>query len=79
MTHEMIIAAISDPTKPLPYLSNESRVNESAIKDLGEVSELEPGKSGELALTLAPGTYVLFCNVPAHMTAGMWALLTVGN
>jgi len=79
ITHEMIVAAVKDPSKPFPYLNNESRVDETAIKDLGEVSELDPGKSGELALDLNPGAYVLFCNVPAHMAAGMWTVLTVMN
>src|SRR3954453_6063576 len=79
MTHEMIVARASNPNKPLPYVANESRVDEEAAKDLGEVSELDPGKSGELALDLEPGAYVLFCNVPAHMAAGMSAVLTVKN
>ena len=33
---------------------------------LGEVSELDPGKSGTLTLTIKPGKYLLVCNVPGH-------------
>ena len=77
MVHEMLVASVSDPKHPLPYVAKDDRVDEGAAHDLGEVSELDPGKTGELSLDLSPGTYVLFCNVPSHMEAGMWALLTV--
>jgi len=73
--HEMLVAP-ADPAKPLPFVANEFRVDEEASKDLGEVSELDPGKSGSLTIHLKPGTYVLFCNVPGHYMAGMWTLIT---
>jgi uncharacterized cupredoxin-like copper-binding protein len=57
---------------------HESRLDESKTKSLGEVSELDPGKSGTLTLNLKPGKYLLTCNVPTHYMAGMWTLLTVG-
>jgi uncharacterized cupredoxin-like copper-binding protein len=41
------------------------------------VEEREPGQSGDLSAELQPGKYVLFCNVPGHFMAGMWAVLTV--
>jgi len=44
---------------------------------LGEVSELDPGASGELGIDLAKGSYILYCNVPGHYMAGMWTILTV--
>jgi uncharacterized cupredoxin-like copper-binding protein len=44
---------------------------------MGEVSELDPGKSGSLTLTLDAGTYMLFCNLPGHYMAGMWTFVTV--
>lgn len=74
--HEMLVAP-ADPAKPLPFVANEFRVDEEASKDLGEVSELEPGKSGSLTITLTPGTYILFCNVAGHYMSGMWTLITV--
>jgi uncharacterized cupredoxin-like copper-binding protein len=48
-------------------------VDEDKAGDKGEVSELNPGQSGSLTVTLAPGKYVLVCNVPGHYGAGMWA------
>ena len=75
--HEMLVSPVADPAKPLPFVASEFRVDEEASRDLGEVSELDPGKSGALTVTLAPGTYILFCNVAGHYMSGMWTLLTV--
>ena len=75
--HEMILARLDDPSKPEPYLENENRVDEDHAGDLGEVSELDPGASGKLTVTLKPGKYLLYCNVPGHYVAGMWTIFTV--
>jgi uncharacterized cupredoxin-like copper-binding protein len=75
--HEMIVAKLADMKKLLPYIANEERVDEDKEGDLGEVSELDPGKSGALRLELKPGTYILYCNVPGHYVAGMWTTVTV--
>ena len=75
--HEMIVAPVADENAVLPYIDNESRVDEEATHDLGEVSELEGGKSGTLTVDLKPGLYVLFCNIPGHYMAGMWTVLKV--
>jgi uncharacterized cupredoxin-like copper-binding protein len=75
--HEMIVMYMKDPSKALPYIDNENRVNEDKSADKGEVSELDPGKSGSLTVALKPGKYLLICNVPGHFDAGMWTELTV--
>jgi uncharacterized cupredoxin-like copper-binding protein len=76
--HEMIVARLEEPEKPLPYIANENRVNEEVTGDhLGEVSELDPGASGALKLNLKPGKYILYCNVPGHYMAGMWTTFSV--
>jgi uncharacterized cupredoxin-like copper-binding protein len=75
--HEMLVMPIRDTSTPLPYVGNENRLDENAIKSLGEVSELDPGKSGTLTLDLTPGKYLLACNVPGHYMAGMWTVLTI--
>jgi uncharacterized cupredoxin-like copper-binding protein len=69
----MIATYRQDPTKPLPYLDAENRVDEDKAGDKGEVSELDPGTSGTLTVALKPGKYVLICNVPGHFDSGMWA------
>jgi len=77
--HEMIVVFLTDPGAPLPYIEDQNRVDEEKVIDKGEVSELDPGKSGSLTLNLAPGTYLLICNVPGHYAAGMWTELTVSR
>jgi len=74
--HEMVISPVRDPSKPLPYDKNMLRVDEDAAGHLGEVSELDPGKSGALRINLKPGTYILYCNIPGHYALGMWTLVT---
>jgi uncharacterized cupredoxin-like copper-binding protein len=75
--HEMIVMYLANPGKPLPYIEAESRVDEDKAGDKGEVSELEPGKSGALTVDLKAGKYLLICNVPGHYGAGMWTEFTV--
>ena len=75
--HEMLVAPISSASAALPYIENENRADEKQTHDLGEVSELDPGKSGELTVDMKTGTYILFCNVPGHLGAGMWTTITV--
>jgi len=74
--HEVIVTR-DDGTKPLPMDAKTDRVIEKRVHPLGEISDLAPGKSGKLTLTLKAGTYVLFCNEPGHYHGGMAATLTV--
>jgi len=75
--HEMVVVPVTDVKAVLPYDKAAKRIKEDELKALGEVSELKPGKSGDLTVTLAPGTYRLVCNVPDHFHHGMWVDLTV--
>lgn len=75
--HEMVVAPVSDISQPMAYDEANEKVDEDAAGHLGEVAELDPGASGSLTLTLKPGTYILYCNLPGHYASGMWALLTV--
>ena len=75
--HEMIVMDPQDLSKPLPYIDAENQVDEDKAGDKGEVSELDPGKSGTLTLSLKPGKYLLICNVPGHYSAGMWTQFEV--
>lgn len=74
--HEMLVAAVKSTDDLMPFNDNEARVDEEKSADLGEVAELEPGKGGALTVTLKPGTYILYCNIPGHYMAGMWAVVT---
>jgi uncharacterized cupredoxin-like copper-binding protein len=75
--HEMILSPVPAGGADLPYVAADMKVDEDAAGHLGEVSELDPGKSGSLTVELKPGTYVLFCNIPGHFVDGMWTVITV--
>ncbi|OWY00007.1 hypothetical protein B6V75_17745 [Thioclava sp. F1Mire-8] len=75
--HEMIVAPVKSATEELPYNKDEMRVDEEKAGHLGEVSELDPGQSGSLTVTLKPGEYILYCNIPGHYVMGMWTLVRV--
>lgn len=77
IVHEMILSPVPEGGKPLPYIADQLKVDEDAAGHLGEVSELDPGKSGALTVDLKPGKYILFCNIPAHFMNGMWTEITV--
>ena len=76
LVHEMVVSPVRSTKTPLPY-DKAGKVDEDAAGHLGEVSELAPGKKGALRLSLKPGTYILYCNVPGHYALGMWTLLRV--
>ena len=75
--HEMILSPVADVSKTLPYIDKDNKVDEEASIHLGEVSELDPGKSGALIVDLKPGKYILYCNIAGHYMAGMWTTLDV--
>ncbi len=77
MVHEMVISPIASVDAALPYLKDENKIDEDAAGHLGEVAELEPAKTGTLAIDLQPGLYLLYCNIPGHFVNGMWSVLTV--
>jgi uncharacterized cupredoxin-like copper-binding protein len=74
--HEMLVLAVPADGK-LPYDEKDAKFDEDKAGSLGEVEELDPGKSGELTLNLKQGKYVLSCNVANHFANGMWTTLTV--
>lgn len=77
VVHELIVVAVDSPTAPLPYDYNSWRVVEDQIVRAGDSGELSPSASKTLELKLAPGTYLLICNVAGHYAAGMALPLTV--
>jgi len=77
MVHELIV--FRDTGAPLPYNDESARLVEKQMNSMGEVSDLDPGKSNYRVFTLTPGNYLLICNQPQHFKRGMWARLKVVN
>ncbi len=77
VTHEMLVIPVADANMELPYDRTIARLSEDALISLGEVPEIEGRTNGEVTLDLAPGTYILLCNLVGHYQAGMHTVLTV--
>ena len=77
LVHEVQVARINDENQVLPYDQSRNKVDMEGLQTLGSVSEIMPNKSASLILDLAPGKYLLFCNVAGHFMAGMWATIEV--
>lgn len=75
--HEFVVAKVDDITKPLPYKDAEHEVDEDKMSNIGEIEDIEAGKSGSVVFDLKPGTYMLYCNIAGHYASGMWAILKV--
>jgi uncharacterized cupredoxin-like copper-binding protein len=67
-THELLIARA--PTGRLPLRGDGLTVDEEAVHS-SVLEGQERGKTGDLRVRLAPGRYVLLCNMAGHYLAGM--------
>jgi uncharacterized cupredoxin-like copper-binding protein len=85
VNHEMVILPLtaSQAAGTRPF-DGEAKVDETGT--LGEASKsggegtgdgIEPGASGRMTVTLAPGQYELVCNLMGHYVSGMYGKLTV--
>ena len=75
--HELIVVRAAGPE--LPLRTDGLTVNEEAVQR-AEAGTLEPGAPGavrDLRLHLAPGRYVLLCNMAGHYMGGMHADVVV--
>jgi uncharacterized cupredoxin-like copper-binding protein len=79
MEHEFLVARMNGALKNVPFDKSKDIVKEADLKDVTELGDLKPGKSGHITLDLKPGKYLLFCNMPGHYEAGMRRVLTVTN
>lgn len=61
----------------LPVDSDTFKVDESQLDVLESSDDLESGSTDSIDVTLDAGSYVIFCNVPAHYGQGMHAAFTV--
>jgi uncharacterized cupredoxin-like copper-binding protein len=77
LIHEVTVARINGEDKALDYDQSRNKVDTEGLQLLGSVNEIEPSKSASLVIDLAPGKYLLFCNIAGHYMAGMWAVIGV--
>ncbi len=79
--HEFVVFKTSTLAADIPITSFEgqkNRINEDTSgTNLGETGDLDPGKTSNLTIDLAPGHYVFFCNLPGHYAKGMRIDVTV--
>lgn len=75
--HEFVVAKLDDPSQLLPYKDADKEVDEDKMANVGEIEDIDAGKSGSVNFDLKAGTYILYCNIAGHYSSGMWALLKV--
>jgi uncharacterized cupredoxin-like copper-binding protein len=75
--HELIV--VRGTRSSLPFRTDGLTIDEDAVSKR-EAGALEPGRPGadrNLDVDLAPGRYVMFCNMYGHFEAGMHHELVV--
>ena len=77
IVHEVIVARLPEGMDKLPYDETTMMVLEKSLQAFGSVNEIDPSRSAALTLTLKPGKYMLYCNLPGHYMAGMWTVIDV--
>lgn len=75
--HEMVVIKLKNKNDEIPMMKGKHRVDEDKLKSMGEVEDVEPGKSGEMSADLKAGDYLLLCNLKGHFEAGMTSHFTV--
>jgi uncharacterized cupredoxin-like copper-binding protein len=78
-THELIVVRTDRPPDKLPLQRDGLTVDEEArgVELLDEVGGLDIDDRHTLVLHMAPGRYVLYCNLEGHYLGGMYEALTV--
>jgi uncharacterized cupredoxin-like copper-binding protein len=64
--HEMVFVKLKSADQKVPLIRSKHRVDEKQLKSRSEVKA-----------KMAPGSYLLLCNIKGHYEAGMQAKLTV--
>ncbi len=75
--HNLRLAKTDLAPDGLPVDDSTLMVDEGQVEVVASSRDLDVGMSEELTVELEPGSYVLFCNIPAHYQAGLYAGFTV--
>lgn len=76
LPHELVLAKTNADPSQLPTKPDGS-VNEEKLSSPGEIPDVAAGETKRGTINLAPGRYVMFCNLPGHYAQGMYGTLTV--
>jgi uncharacterized cupredoxin-like copper-binding protein len=78
-SHEFIVVRTDRAPDKLPLQRDGLTVNQDApdLDHLDDASGLDIDDRRTLVLRLAPGHYVMYCNLEGHYLGGMYAALTV--
>jgi uncharacterized cupredoxin-like copper-binding protein len=79
VTHEFVVVRSGLPADRLPIGSDGLSVDEEALDVVDEISDLPAGSVRSVALDLAPGRYVFFCNLEGHYLGGMHGTVEVAD
>ncbi|MDQ1379672.1 MAG: hypothetical protein QOG65_2595 [Actinomycetota bacterium] len=77
--HEFVIFKTNDPGDQLPLAPDQTvKEDSTALEDVVDSgTDIPPGDTRLMAADLAPGHYVLVCNLPGHYQGGMHVDITV--
>jgi uncharacterized cupredoxin-like copper-binding protein len=73
--HEVLMIKTDLEPKDLPMTADGKAIDEKKLSGIVELGDIGPGNSNQTKVTLEPGSYLLFCNLPGHTGAGMWSRL----
>ena len=74
--HQFLVARTDTPADHL-HLGADGKVDETGLNIVARVDQVDLGQSATLTAHLAPGHYVLLCNIVGHYQLGMHADFTV--
>ncbi len=72
--HDLVVIKVDDPKAALPV--KDDVVDETKVTIVDRFREFKSGEK-EKSITLAPGEYLLICNIAGHYEQGMTASLSV--
>jgi uncharacterized cupredoxin-like copper-binding protein len=75
--HEFVVLKTGLAPSALPLKAGAVSEDATGIKNVGELEGLGSGNTKSTTIKLAPGRYLLVCNLPGHFLAGMVTAFTV--
>lgn len=75
--HEFVVLKTGLAPKALPLKAGAITEDATGIENVGELEGLGSGNTKSTTIKLAPGRYLLVCNLPGHFLAGMVTSFTV--